>query len=128
MGTPYPVIPSAVEGSCVSVRLHGTRNSRLSLNSAALLVALCGSIVVSQRRSFRAKAREPVRTRCDRTEPCHFHLFPYTITFPSTAAATYFPLSTSRNCTTRCPSRASFPHRLGFSGFCSIASYFRPFF
>src|SRR6266576_3454500 len=66
MGTPYPVIPSAVEGPCVSVRLHGTRNSKLSLNSAALLVALCGSIVVSQRRSSRAKAREPFLTRCDR--------------------------------------------------------------
>jgi hypothetical protein len=32
-----------------------------------------------------------------------------------------FWVSRSRNCTTLCPSRASFPHRLGFSGFCSIA-------
>jgi len=46
---------------------------------------------------------------------------PYSVTFPSTTTATYFPDFTSRNCTTLCRSRASCPHRLGFSGFCSIA-------
>ena len=50
----------------------------------------------------------------------------YSVTFPSTTAATYFPDSRSRICTTRCPSRANFPHRLGFSGFCSIASGISP--
>jgi hypothetical protein len=46
---------------------------------------------------------------------------PYSITFPSATTATYLPDAKSRNCTTRCPSRASLPHRLGFSAFCSIA-------
>lgn len=49
------------------------------------------------------------------------HVLVYSVTFPSTTTATYFPDARSRNCTTRCPARANCPHRLGFSEFCSIA-------
>ena len=55
-----------------------------------------------------------------------YHFLPYSRTSPSTATATYFPVCRSRNCTTRCPSRASFPHRLGFSAFCLMAWYSLP--
>src|SRR6516164_7865131 len=50
----------------------------------------------------------------------------YSVTLPSTTAATYCCEARSRTCTTWCPSRASFPHRLGFSRFCSIAWYSVP--
>jgi len=65
------------------------------------------------------------RVSTSRVRGAAAHL-PYSIAFPSTVTATYFPVARSRNCTTRCPCRASCPHRLGFSAFCSIAWYSFP--